>query len=210
MSESITGGAAAAPLSMRAAASLTSAAVRATRQLLTDIERRRRIDANLLRRALEAALAPKASDAWNWRFAYDVCEAATVLLLRNLSQPLRAEAGASAALLPMVAGIASCLPISALCSGDSQTSQPSSSPTSRVPAVCCAGPTPSADQLLQPFATTGSAAILLSRDGELGPVPLNPSWRLGIFVPRHASGLGPLSSGRDRYSVVCVVEREAE
>ena len=74
MTESLAGGAAAAPLSMRAAASLTSAAVRAARQLLTELERGRRIDAVVLRSAMEAAFgASDAAGVWNWKTAYDGC-----------------------------------------------------------------------------------------------------------------------------------------
>jgi len=77
-------GAAAAPLSIRAAATLTSAAVKAARQLLTDLERGRRIDAAVLRGAMEAAFgASDATGAWNWKIAYDACEVATVLFLRK-------------------------------------------------------------------------------------------------------------------------------
>jgi len=61
MTESLVGGASAAPLSIRAAATLTSAVVKASRQLLTDLERGRRIDATVLRGAMEAAFG--ASDA---------------------------------------------------------------------------------------------------------------------------------------------------
>ena len=56
MTESLVGGAAAAPLSMRATAVVASAVVRAARQLLTDLERGRRIDAAVLRSAMEAAV----------------------------------------------------------------------------------------------------------------------------------------------------------
>ena len=79
MTESLTGGAAAVPLSMRAAAAITSVAVRAARQLLIDLERGRRIDAAVLRSAMEAAFgASDATGGWNWKAAYDVCEAAVL------------------------------------------------------------------------------------------------------------------------------------
>jgi len=111
MTESLAGGGAAAPLSMRAAASLASAAVSAARQLLTDLERGRRIDAAVLRSAMEAAFgASDAAGAWNWKTAYDVCEAATVLFLRKFGPAMRAKAGSTAAMLPMLAKITSCLP----------------------------------------------------------------------------------------------------
>jgi hypothetical protein len=84
MTEPFAGGTAAAPFSMRAAASLTSAVVRAARQLLTDLERGRRIDAAVLRGAMEAAFgASDATGAWNLKIAYDACEVATVLVLRK-------------------------------------------------------------------------------------------------------------------------------
>jgi hypothetical protein len=84
MTESLLGGSAAAPLSIRATAVVASAVVRAARQLLTDLERGRRIDAAGLRGAMEAAFgASDASGAWNWKTAYDACEAATVLFLRR-------------------------------------------------------------------------------------------------------------------------------
>ena len=108
MTESLAGGAAAAPLSMRATASLTSAVVRAARQLLTDLERGRRIDAAVLRGAMEAAFgASDATGAWNWKIAYDACEVATVLFLRKFGSAIRAKAGSPAAMLPMLAKIAS-------------------------------------------------------------------------------------------------------
>ncbi|MBB4423850.1 hypothetical protein GGD66_002394 [Bradyrhizobium sp. CIR48] len=121
MTESLTGGAAAAPLSMRAAASLTSAAVRAARQLLTDLECGRRIDAAVLRSAMEAAFgASDAAGIWNWKTAYDVCEAATVLFLRTFGPAMRAKAGSTAAMLPILARIANCLPAHTRRSEDSQ------------------------------------------------------------------------------------------
>ena len=61
MTESFVGGASAAPLSMRATAVVASAVVRAARQLFTDLERSRRIDAAALRNAMDAAFG--ASDA---------------------------------------------------------------------------------------------------------------------------------------------------
>ena len=111
MTESLVGGASAAPLSMRATAVVASAVVRAARQLLTDLERGRRIDAAVLRSAMEAAFgASDATGAWNWKTAYDACEAATVLFLRRYGTAMRAKATSPAAMLPMLMRIASLLP----------------------------------------------------------------------------------------------------
>ena len=105
------GGASAAPLSMRATAVVASAVVKAARQLVTDLERGRRIDATALRNAMEAAFgASDASGAWNWKTAYDACEAATVLFLRRYGAAIRAKAASPAAMLPLLMRIASLLP----------------------------------------------------------------------------------------------------
>ena len=70
-----------------AAPSHTSASagiLQAARLLLPDLERGRRIDAGVLRFAMETAFgASDAAGAWDWKTAYDACEAATVLFLRK-------------------------------------------------------------------------------------------------------------------------------
>src|ERR1700758_4273522 len=128
MTESLAGGAA-APLSMRAAATLTSAAVRAARQLAIDLERGRRIDAAVLRNAMEAAFgASDATGAWNWKTAYDVCEAATVLFLRRYGPAMRARAASPSALAPMLGKLAGLLPSQTRRSEESHARQQFSTP----------------------------------------------------------------------------------
>lgn len=172
MTESLAGGAAAAPLSMRAAATITSAAVRAARQLLTNLERGQRIDAALLRGAMEAAFgASDAAGAWNWKTAYDTCEAATVLFLRKFSPAIRTKAGSTAAMLPMLARVASLLPTHTRRSEDSQTLQQFSTPIPLGLAACtAAGITPS-DRVLEPSAGTGLLATFAELAG--GALVLN-------------------------------------
>jgi len=172
MTESFAGGAAAAPLSMRAAASLSSAAVRAARQLLTDLERGRRIDAKVLRGAMEAAFgASDAAGAWNWKTAYDVCEAATVLFLRKFGPAMLAKAGSTAAMLPMLARVASLLPTHTRRSEDSQALQQFSTPIPLGLAACTAADITPADRVLEPSAGTGLLAILAELAG--GALVLN-------------------------------------
>ncbi|WP_122401257.1 strawberry notch-like NTP hydrolase domain-containing protein [Bradyrhizobium vignae] len=172
MTESLAGGAVAAPLSMRAAANLTSAAVRAARQVLTELERGRRIDAAVLRSAMEAAFgASDAAGVWNWKSAYDVCEAATVLFLRKFGPAMLAKAGSTAAMLPMLAKIASCLPTHTRRSEDSQALQQFSTPIPLgLAAYAAAGITP-ADRVLEPSAGTGLLAIFAELAG--GALVLN-------------------------------------
>lgn len=167
MTESLAGGAAAAPLSVRAAASLTSAAVRAARQLAIDLERGRQIDAAVLRSAMGAAFgASDATGGWNWKTAYDVCEAATVLFLRKFGPAIRVEAGSTAAMLLMLARIARRLPTHTRRSEDSQALQQFSTPIPLGLAACtAAGITPS-DRVLEPSAGTGLLAIFQTDAGE--------------------------------------------
>ncbi|TWB89288.1 strawberry notch-like protein [Bradyrhizobium macuxiense] len=172
MTESLAGGPAAAPLSMRAAASITSAVVRAARQLLTDLERGRRIDAAVLRSVMEAAFgASDADGAWNWKTAYDACEAATVLFLRKFGPAMRTKAGSTAAMLPMLAKIASCLPTHTRRSEDSQALQQFSTPIPLGLAACTAAAITSADRVLEPSAGTGLLAIFAELAG--GALVLN-------------------------------------
>ncbi|MFK4539816.1 putative RNA methylase [Bradyrhizobium ottawaense] len=162
MTESLAGGAAAAPLSMRADASLTSAAVRAARQLVMDLERGRRIDTTVLRSAMEAAFgASDATGVWNWKTAYDVCEAATVLFLRKFGPAIRTKAGSPAAMLPILARFASLLPTHTRRSEHSQALQQFSTP---IPLGLAAGITPS-DRVLEPSAGTGLLAIFAELAG---------------------------------------------
>ncbi|MET4323627.1 putative RNA methylase [Bradyrhizobium sp. RT5a] len=160
MTESLAGGAAAAPLSMRAAATITSAAARAARQLAIDLERGRRVDAAVLRGAMEAAFGTSdATGDWNWKTAYDVCEAATVLFLRKFGPAIRTKAGSTAAMLPILAKIAALLPTHTRRSEDSQALQQFSTPIPLGLAACtAAGITPS-DRVLEPSAGTGLLAI---------------------------------------------------
>ncbi|MCK1463138.1 strawberry notch family protein [Bradyrhizobium sp. 2] len=172
MTESLAGGAAAAPLSMRAAATITSAAVRAARQLLTNLERGQRIDAAVLRGAMEAAFgASDAAGAWNWKTAYDTCEAATVLFLRKFGPAIRTKAGSTAAMLPMLARVASLPPTHTRRSEDSQLLQQFSTPIPLGLAACTAAAITPADCVLEPSAGTGLLAIFAELAG--GALVLN-------------------------------------
>jgi predicted RNA methylase len=172
MTESLVGGTAAAPLSIYAAAALTSAVVRAARQLLTDLERGRRIDAAVLRGAMEAAFgASDATGAWDWKIAYDACEVATVLFLRKFGSTVRAKAGSPTAMLPMLAKIASLLPTHTLRSEESQALQQLSTPITFGLAACTAAAITPADRVLEPSAGTGLLAIFAELVG--GALVLN-------------------------------------
>jgi predicted RNA methylase len=166
MTESLVGGASAAPLSMRATAVVASAIVRAARQLLTALERGRRIDAAVLRSAMEAAFgASDATGAWNWKTAYDACEAATVLFLRRYGVAMRTKAGSAAAMLPMLMRIMSLLPTQTRRSEESESLQQFSTPIGLAFVASVAAEITPADVVMEPSAGTGLLAILAELAG---------------------------------------------
>jgi hypothetical protein len=76
---------------------------------------------------MEAAFgASDASGAWDWKTAYDACEAATVLFLRKYGKALFRKAGSPAAALLLMTRIAGLLPTHTRRSAESETYQPKS------------------------------------------------------------------------------------
>ena len=68
-------------------ATSSAAVAQAAQLLLPDLEGGRRIDAGILRTAMGAAFgASDAAGAWDWKTAYDACEAATVLVPAQMRQ----------------------------------------------------------------------------------------------------------------------------
>ena len=166
MTESLAGGASAAPLSMRATAAVASAIVNAARQLLTELEQGRRIDAAVLRNAMQAAFGSSdATGVWDWKAAYDACEAATVLFLRRHGAAMRAKAASPAAMLSMLMRIASLLPTQTRRSEESQSLQQFSTPIGLAYVASVAAVMTPADVVLEPSAGTGHLAVLAELAG---------------------------------------------
>ncbi len=151
--------AAAAPLSV-ASSSVTKAGAiaRAAHDLLLHLERGQRIDAPVLRTAMENAFgASDADGGWDWKTAYDACEAATVLFLRKFGPAMRARAASPAAMLPMLAKIAGLLPTHTRRSEESEALQQFSTPILLGLAASAAAAITPDDIVLEPSAGTGSA-----------------------------------------------------
>jgi predicted RNA methylase len=149
-----------------------SAIACAAGRLLPHLERGQRIDAGMLRAAMEAAFgASDAAGAWDWKSAYEACEAATVLFLRKFGPAMRARAATPAARLAMLTKVAGLLPTHTRRSEESQALQQFSTP---IPLGFCAATaaaiTP-ADLVLEPSAGTGLLAILAELAG--GALALN-------------------------------------
>ncbi|MGH6852076.1 MAG: strawberry notch-like NTP hydrolase domain-containing protein, partial [Methylocella sp.] len=164
---------AAAPLPAAPSAPVTTdALVRAARIILPHLERGQRVDAPTLRAAMESAFGGSDADgAWDWKTAYDSCEAATVLFLRKFGPAMRARAASPAALLPMLAKIAGLLPTHTRRSEESQALQQFSTPIALGLAASAAAAITPADLVLEPSAGTGLLAILAELAG--GSLVLN-------------------------------------
>jgi hypothetical protein len=159
---------AAAPTNPDSSAAIAGAA----RLLLPDLERGRRIDAAMLRAALERCFGGSdAEGAWDWKTAYDSCEAATVLFLRKFRPVMCAKAALPGTMLPMLAKIAGLLPTHTRRSEESQAFQQFSTPITLGLAASTAGAITPADLVLEPSAGTGLLAILAELAG--GALVLN-------------------------------------
>jgi predicted RNA methylase len=147
----------------------SAAIAQAAQLLLPDLERGRRIDAAMLRTAMETAFgASDATGAWDWKTAYDACEAATVLFLRKFAAAITAKATSPAAMLPLFTKIAGLLPTHTRRSEESQSFQQFSTPIPLGLAACTAAAITPADRVLEPSAGTGLLAILAElADGTL-------------------------------------------
>src|SRR6478672_1967476 len=115
--------------------------------------------------------ASDADGGWDWKTAYDACEAATVLFLRKFGPAMRARADSPAAMLPMLAKIAGLLPTHTRRSEESQALQQFSTPVPLGLAVATAAAITAADRVLEPSAGTGLLAILAEIAG--GALVLN-------------------------------------
>lgn len=128
--------------------------------LLAHLERGVRIDTPTLRTAMIAAFGGSdAKGAWDWKTAYDACEVAQILFLRKFGPAMRAHAGSPAALLAMLAKVASLLPTHTHRSEASQALQQFSTPLGLGFAASVAAAITPSDLVLEPSAGTGLLAI---------------------------------------------------
>src|SRR3546814_1152965 len=105
---------------------------------------------------MEAAFgASDTSGAWDWKTAYDACEAATVLFLRKFGPAIRAKATSPAAMLPMLAKIAALLPTHTRRSAEREALQQFSTPIPLGLAAATAAGITATDRVLEPSAGPG-------------------------------------------------------
>ena len=148
------------------ASNTATALLGAAEHLLNDLTRGRRIDAAALRTAMEHAFGGSdAEGLWDWKAAYDACEAATVLFLRRFGPAMRARAASPAAQLAMLGKIAAFLPSHTRRSQESQALQQFSTPIALGLAASAAAAVTPADHVLEPSAGTGLLAIFAELAG---------------------------------------------
>ena len=144
----------------------------AAQLLLPDLERGHRIDATMLRAAMERACGGSdAEGAWDWKSAYDACEATAVLFLRRFAGAMAARAGSPGALVPMLAKVAGLLPTQTRRSEESKTFQQFSTPLPLAFVAATAAAIAPADRVLEPSAGTGLLAVFAELAG--APLALN-------------------------------------
>jgi predicted RNA methylase len=140
--------------------------IAAAHLLLPHLERGSRIDAAILRAAMAQAFGGDDADGrWDWKSAYDACEAATVLFLRKFGPIMRQRAGSPAAMAAMLEKISSLLPTHTRRSQESETLQQFSTPTPLGLAAATAAAITPADVVLEPSAGTGLLAIFAELAG---------------------------------------------
>src|SRR5207302_4351692 len=97
--------------------------------------------------------------------AYDACEAATTLFLRQHGAAMRAKAASPATMLSMLMKITALLPTQTRRSEESQSLQQFSTPIGLAFVASVAAATTPADIVLEPSAGTGLLAILAELSG---------------------------------------------
>ncbi|MGF6312613.1 hypothetical protein ABIB82_006506 [Bradyrhizobium sp. i1.8.4] len=144
----------------------SSGILTAAHLLLPRLERGERIDAAILRGAMEEAFgASDATGIWDWKAAYETCEVATVLFLRKYGKALFRKAASPAARLSVMTKIACLLPTQSRRSEESRALQQFSTPLPLgLAALTTAAITPD-DRVLEPSAGTGLLAILAQTAG---------------------------------------------
>jgi predicted RNA methylase len=149
-----------------------AAVLNAAQTILPHLEQGRRVDAAVLRGAMENAFgASDAAGAWDWKTAYDACEAATVLFLHKFGPAIRARTASPKQMLPLLEKIAGLLPTHTRRSQESQNLQQFSTPITLGLAASTAAAITPADLVLEPSAGTGLLAVLAQLSG--GALALN-------------------------------------
>jgi len=135
-----------------------SALLAAARTLLPALEAGRMIDAAQLRAAMSDAFGGSdAEGAWDWKTAYDACEAAEILFLRRYGPAIIGRAPLNA--LALIERIAALMPTHTRRSETSQALQQFSTPPGLAYVAAVVASLQPTDHVLEPSAGTGMLAV---------------------------------------------------
>jgi hypothetical protein len=151
---------------------------------------------------MEAAFgASDADGSWDWKSAYEACEAATVLFLRKFGPAMQARAATPGAMLAMLTKVAGLLPTHTRRSEESQALQQFSTPILLGLCAATAAAITAADFVLEASAGTGLLAILAELAG--GALTLNElaDTRAG-FSPGYSPAFRSRASMRRRSTII--------
>ena len=138
----------------------------AAQALLPKLEQGQVVDTAYLKSVMtDAFQGTDADGAWDWKAAYDACEAATVLFVRKYAGALRGRLHAPTTVLAMLTKMAALLPTHTRRSEDSETFQQFSTPLPLGLAAFLAAGISRDDVVLEPSAGTGLLAILAELAG---------------------------------------------
>ncbi|MDK2770362.1 MAG: strawberry notch family protein, partial [Sphingomonas sp.] len=142
------------------AASAADTCHRAALALLPVLERGSAIDATMLRDAMIAAAgASDAEGGWDWKQAYDTCEAAEILFLQRHGPAILDPARDARSWLRLVERVAALVPTQTRRSQDGQEMQQFSTPPGLALVAAMAAGIRPGEQLLEPSAGTGLLAV---------------------------------------------------
>lgn len=148
------------PLAAAGSGQTADALIAAAQLILPDLERGRRVEASALRAAMETAFGGSdAQGAWDWKSAYDACEAAQVLFLRKYGSAIYRKAGSPQARLAMIEKVAALLPTHTRRSQDGQALQQFSTPAGLAFVAVAAAGVQLGDVVLEPSAGTGLLGV---------------------------------------------------
>ena len=149
---------AACPSAAPEVADRASALLTAAHTLLPALEAGRPIDTAQLRLAMTDAFGASDSEgAWDWKSAYDACEAAEILFLRRYGQAIVGRTAPSA--LALIERVAALAPTHTRRSETSQALQQFSTPPGVAFVAGVAASIHPADHVLEPSAGTGMLAV---------------------------------------------------
>ncbi len=118
------------------------------------------IEACILRKTMESAFGGSdAEGLWNWKTAYEACEAAQILFLRKYGPAMQARAATPALLLSMMQRMAGLLPTHTRRTQESEALQQFSTPAPLGLIASLAACVTPDDVVLEPSAGTGMLAI---------------------------------------------------